>query len=281
MVSSKKASPDYFKSRMGTFLNPLFLSGVVVVGVFGIVTWQLILNPRQTNNTQSNGNNNLPSGYVDIQTNGVNNGNPLVGNGEENFEPNPLTAVEQGTQLLAPIAQNDNRNNSSSADNRTRLYNQLSSMPNLFPDLLPETANNGGSGSGSLPNVPLAIANSEYSQYQQRSISSNVGGFSAGPTPLSQAVNQMMASQSANRGYDTSRYGNIPQPSMNTGVQSNMGNMGNTAVPNSFAGSAPTSSFNTAIPMIPSGANYGGGAVMQPSTSPYYNYGLNPNQSPF
>lgn len=276
MVPSKKASPDYFKSRIGTFFNPLFLSGVVVIAVFGVVTWQLIINPRQTDNLPSNSN--LPSGYTGIQTSGVNNGNSLVVNGETNSEPNPLTAVEQGTKLLAPIAQNDNRNNNNnSADNKARLYNQLSSMPNLFPDLLPTTTTN--SGGGSVPNVPPAIANGEYSQYQQRSISGNVGGFSAGPTPLSQAVNQMMSSQSANRGYDNSRYGNIPQPSMNTGVQTGVqNNMGNNAVTN--GGSAPTSSFNTAIPMIPTGANYGGG-VTQPSTSPYYNYGLNPNQSPF
>ncbi|MGY6528740.1 MAG: hypothetical protein ACXITR_02320 [Cyanobacterium sp.] len=238
---SRKNSPDYLKSRMGTFLNPLFLTAVVGLGVIGIVAWQLIVIndqfrqvSRETPPPSSTG------ATVEVEeVDGVENQNESD-NTSENTSLNPENNVSSpqnptGGENLSDsedIAEFDILGGGSrdtiqgATPNRTgqtRLYEQVLSLPRISPQVRPS----GGDSNNNLINQGLLSPElNEQRQSSQTSIS---------PSPLNQAVSNVMTNYNprGNMNRPQSMPSNVPPvgsqiynpPSVQN--NSNMGNNNN------------------------------------------------------
>lgn len=261
MSSSKtiKSSSRLKKARILAIFNPLFLGTIGIFSLIAFSVWQYWYNPElgsvseqkpepeevnQENNvanivtTKKNNVEKLPSNTTKINPNPNANANP-----ENNNVPQPPAPEQNLNSILSEnnptkkIFESVNtRNNTRNSNNNAKLYEQLRSLPNLFPDLLPtQNANNG---------VQPFVANNpqtanQFNQYQLRSnnfptSSGNVNGS----TPLSQAVNNVMANRNPAMNNQTAQ----PQPNNgNTQGNPNMRNnngvpiMNNTPYPNNGA----------------------------------------------
>ncbi len=199
---SRKASPAYFKSRMSSFLNPLFLGSIATLFLLAFVVWQFVLQPNQLA-----GNPNSSETEVDTANNpaigaeGIENADAAQNDDsleEETIDRGFLSQTTTGKEILQPISPSSA---AQQQQNRaSRLYDQIVGL-NLFPDLLPNQGGvNDPIGNTSGVNVPPQYSQyaTRYGQYYQPR-----GGVSApaqtGPTPLAAAVNQVMANSNYNR----------------------------------------------------------------------------------
>ncbi|MBE9222497.1 hypothetical protein IQ215_07275 [Cyanobacterium stanieri LEGE 03274] len=196
--SSRKNSPDYLKSRMGTFLNPLFLSAIVGLGVIGIIAWQLIVinnqfrqsslensPPSRTGATLELGDNasntQTPTNSENPSPSATNNGSPSqnpVG------DPNSVELDIAEVDLLS--SQETVQTDGLDTPEQSRLYNQVLSLPRVSPEIRPS----GGNGNtGFAPNQGLLSP--EFNQQRQSQIP-------VAPSPLNQAVNNVMSNYNPN-----------------------------------------------------------------------------------
>lgn len=233
--SSRKNSPDYLKSRVGTFFNPLFLSAVVGLGVIGIIAWQLIvINNQFRQNTLETQPPSRTGATVELgedvgrTSESVNNDNPSVNlppNSTEN--ENPLDLEISEVDLLS--SQETVQSNSSNTSDQSRLYNQVLSLPRISPEIRPS----GGDGNSGFA-ANQGLLSPEFNQQRQSS------QIPVAPNPLNQAVNNVMSNYNPSNTYRSqSPQSNIPSagnqiyrsPSLQDNY--NIGNNTNTN-PNSF-----------------------------------------------
>jgi hypothetical protein len=295
---SKKPSITYFKSRMSSFLNPLFLCSIATLGLFGFVIWQFVLQPNQlarndeATNTGTNPANNSAQGVEGGEnstnsstqgTKGTENPNTASQNQdsvakgqEEVIEQNFLSQTTTGKEIFDPISgtgqkQGQNKNTGG------KLYEQIVNL-DLFPELLPEQANGndplGLNPSGEV-NVPPPGSGSGYTQYGRQYgqyQSGNSGPLPVGQTvptaqtPLAAAVNQVMASSNYNRYVRqmpvqpaTSPYAVPPQTGINNNqVMTNSYYNYNRTVPTAPYGVTPSPGMNN-NQMRPNGYNSAAG----------------------
>jgi cytoskeletal protein RodZ len=217
MSSSKKAtlSLSYFKVRMLSFLNPLFMGGLGILSLIAFSIWQYWLNPdlttrslersesKQDNQEVSaeNNNSNPASSELDNSNNNqtiapesspkgvVNNPNVSANPRPEREFDSLLSQSNPTNDIFKPITSENNRRNQGS-NTGGKLYEQLQNLPDLFPELLPaQTVNNEINllGDTTLPRSP-----SNQYQYQLRTNNAPIG-YGLTTTPLGEAVNRVMA----------------------------------------------------------------------------------------
>lgn len=208
MASSKKNSPDYLKSRMGTFLSPLFLTSIVVLGVIGIIAWQLIAINNQfrqnstTTQPPSRSGASIDVDLDDVVENDETTDNPID---PDNPETSPLSEGNPTTEdpldleirdidLLASDDAVESRNAPNSPQ-RAGLYNQVLSLPRISPQITP-SAN--GDNNGFVTNQGLLSPDLN----QQRQYNSQIP---IAPSPLNQAVNNVMTNYNPNRNISPSQ----------------------------------------------------------------------------
>ena len=247
MASAKKASPDYLKSRISTFLNPLFLMSLLMLGVIGVFAWQVI----SINNKFQPDSSSLDTPQTTVDnieelnepTGELNDSSSPQDLGQE---PNIEAVSDNIGNTSAPVSPENNNQIGASEDIRSQdlmdifgtdpiqtrrqenlptsqgLFNQLRSLPLISPSVV--SPNNGGINSG--------IVNAGSSPQRQSTATNNTNVTpSTGSTPLSQAVSQVMSrnNYTANTtGQYTppqgQYYTNPVNPSVNVPSQPNMAN---------------------------------------------------------
>ncbi|WP_446684765.1 hypothetical protein A5482_011355 [Cyanobacterium sp. IPPAS B-1200] len=273
---SRKNSPDYLKSRMGTFLNPLFLSAVVGLGVIGIVAWQLIVindQFRQSSREASPPSSTGATVELEENNNGVENsanGNGTSETTSQNTNENPSTSPQNspnnGDTSELDIKEFDilgSRNTIEGGDrntnNQTRLYDQVLSLPRISPQVRPS----GGDGSGA---VNQGLLSPEFNQQRQSS------QIPVTPSPLNQAVGNVMSNYNPSSNIYRSQNPQSNIPSSGGQMYQSPSLQNNYNVGNNINGNA-----NTWVP-TPQGVNVNPnqGGVNIPSNRP-----AQTNQSPF
>lgn len=278
---SRKASPAYLKSRMSSFLNPLFLGSIATLALIAVVVWQFAGanqragNPNPNPNGQNIANNSqIPAGFEAPEnaqnpdgTVVPNDGQPQQGEAqdgkpqeEETIDPNFLSQTTTGSEILEPIAPGAR---GQQALRPMRLYDQLVSL-NLFPDLLPNQQ--GGSDPVSQTtgnNFSSQYSSSYQNQYNQYQYRNNLSGqVSNGTTPLGQAVNTVMSNSNYARYAPQQQQYQGQQPYQGQqqyqGQQSYQGQ--NNPIGNNL-------SFPNIAPTYFGASTYGGGSTYTPTYS--------------
>lgn len=271
---SKKAKPAkrFFKARMMTIFNPLFISGLGILSLTAFVIWQYWFSPdyavkpielSDPTTAQTNTNQNAPTETSlrpeQQEVNKVLSPDYKVPENSAQTTQNtaPITSSYEtilkqnnpSAEIFAPIAgtgQRETRTNNTQG----KLYEQLRNLPNLFPDLLPPQGTNSNLVD---PLVGTNVPANQLSQYQLR----NSGAIPPTTSALSQAVGQVITSNNPNRNNNNNSNNN------NNNQQNNQPQ--NNQQSNNPPSTLPTLPYNT--------SSYG-------NYSPYTNYGSNPNVSP-
>ena len=273
---SRKASPPYFKSRMLTFFNPMFLGGIIIFALLGVAGWQFLSKPNQITDSNNNFNNVELDQSNNQQINNINPNNSNSNNPTENpnvintQQPNlagvsPTSSQQQqvsddilsntttGTSILNPITDSGNE----LGDNSNRkLREQLSQLPNLFPELLP---NQGSSTADPLYNPNQTSVSNDY-RFRNQTDFSRINN----QTPLAAAVNRVM--QNNNYSSSTGQFRQSVPPSTPSAIN-------NQPI-------APAQSYGTSQGYGSAGAysqtpNYNTGYSNAPA-SPTQSYGTSP-----
>ncbi|AFZ48270.1 hypothetical protein Cyast_2322 [Cyanobacterium stanieri PCC 7202] len=265
MAPSKKHSPDYLKSRMGTFLSPLFLASIVVLGIIGIAAWQLIAINNQFREASRRTPAPSRSGAsVDIEVENVE--DTEEGTAENPIDPNNATTDPDSLSSPEdqPLAEDPldsdirevnlfgsddtvERRNAPTAPNQSRLYDQVLSLPRISPQITPSVGN--GNGNANLQ----GLLSPEFNQQRQTSSQQ----IPIAPSPLNQAVSNVMGNYNSNR--------NIPQ-SQTPPMQNNIPSGGQYYSPPIQTNNVPSSVSPTVNPWTPTpqGMNQNQGSSVPP-----------------
>ena len=233
MSSSKKTTPSlrYFQARMLSVFNPLFIGAIGTFSLIGFVVWQYWFNPDLTsssletpeppaprnpfdpenpvnNNSQSpssgqtNTNNNQNTVPQSVPNSVANNPSATTNSNNANPLNSIVSQANPGGEIFQTVTSGNNRNRNQQGNNTGgKLYEQLSSLPDLFPQLLPtQTANLAPNPLFGMTGIPTNQANPY--QYQLRT-NPNSAPLSNVTSPLDEAVNRIM-------GNTTSTQSNVP-----------------------------------------------------------------------
>ena len=232
-------SRRYFRARLLSILNPFFLGSIGVLSLVGFCIWQYWLNPESlitsveqeekqptktllfpetstesnssstSSNTNSNSNTKVESDRNSVISNqnstSRTSANQITSNSNSNPDPDQtfdsiLGQSDPTNEIFQTVTAEKNPLNKPKVGEQTKLYEQLKTMPNMFPDLIPKktapAATNpnpiNSNNSGGLPRTQV-------NQYQLRNNGIQSGSAAPVTSPLSQAVNQVMSVQAQNQ----------------------------------------------------------------------------------
>ena len=268
MASTKPASPDYFKSRLGTFLNPMFLFALIILGIVGIVAWQILVINSKFQESPSNGRANIDEATPELQellqqdrleeTSATESlegeiENQTVENAvseptSNQTEENPYAIEDQiRTGDLADILGRDplgiRQQNENQGAGRG-LYHQILSLPRISPTITP--SNGSGFSRGLLAIDPPSTRRP-----------SQASNNNMGISPLNEAVGNVMSRNNNNTAINSYQGGyqyNAPSPQGYVNVNPNT---------NQSSGSS-VNSFNPSMGVNNINAGFAGGQVYQP-----------------
>ncbi len=223
MSSSPKVSPSrrYLKARLLSILNPFFLGSVAILSLIAFCIWQYWLNPESLitsveqeekqptknllfpeTNLENNSNSKLQSNPNWSNSNqdstSKTSTNKITSNFNSNQDPDKPFASTLGQsdptdEIFQTVTAENNPVNQPSVGQQTKLYEQLKTAPNIFPNLLPNQSS--PAATSPINNNSGGLPSAQVNQYQFGNNGIQGGSPAAVTSPLSQAVNQVMSVQ--------------------------------------------------------------------------------------